>query len=318
MSSPLVLLDVLLPDFLEAQLRPHCELRPWSVLDGEGAGAQRGAIRGIYTFGHPTVDGAVMDRLPNLLVISNFGVGVDHIDVSAARSRGISVGNTPGAVDGATADMTMGLLLAAARNLVVGDRYARSSAFTHYDPGQLLGAEVFGSTLGIIGMGRIGKQLARRARSFDMEVLYHNRKRDPAAEAELGVSYSDLNGLLERSHFVSLNVPLTDRTRQMIGEAELRKMRRDAILINIARGAVVDHDALHRALAGGWIRAAAIDVTEPEPLPRDHPLLKLDNLVISPHLGSATVRTRERMGEMTVANLLAGLRGEPLPNEVFA
>ncbi len=315
MTRPLVLLDISLPGFLEDQLSPHCELRPWSVLDGRSS-AERDSIFGIYTYAHPTVDGAIMDSLPNLKVISNFGVGVDHIDIAAARARGISVGNTPGAVDGATADMTLALLLAAARNIVVGDRFARSAEFTHYDPSHLLGAEVFGSTLGIIGLGRIGKQVARRARAFDMEVLYHNRKRDPEAEAELGVSYCELDCLLERSHFVSLNVPLTEQTREMIGENELRRMRGDAILINIARGAVVDHDALYRALTRGWIQAAAIDVTEPEPLPRDHGLLKLDNLVIAPHLGSATVRTRERMGEMTVANLLAGLKGEALPNPV--
>jgi glyoxylate reductase len=223
------------------------------------------------------------------------------------------VGNTPGAVDGATADLTFAILLACARNVVVGDRFARSEAFTHYDPSILLGADVHASTLGIIGMGRVGRGVAKRARGFDMRVLYHNRRRDLDAERELGVEHAALDDLLSRSHFVSLNVPLTPETRGMIGARELRLMRRDAILVNVARGGVVDHDALHQALVDGTIAGAAIDVTEPEPLPRNHPLLGLENLVITPHLGSAAGRTRRRMAEMAVQNLLAGLEGRPLP-----
>jgi glyoxylate reductase len=273
-------------------------------------------MEGIYTYAHARVDGPLMDRLPALKVISNFGVGVVRIEDGQAKARGIPVGNTPGAVDGATADMTFALLLAAARNLVVGDRFARGPDFLRYDPSHLLGAEVFGSTLGIIGMGRIGFQVAKRARAFDMEVLYHNRNRNGTAERELGVIYADLDTLLAESHFVSLNVPLTPETEGLIGERELRSMRDDAILINVARGAVVDHVALERALRERWILAAALDVTEPEPLPRNHPLLRLENLVLAPHLGSATVRTRKRMGQMALDNLLAGLDGEPLPNAV--
>jgi len=259
------------------------------------------------------VDGPFLDLFPRLKVVSNFGVGVDHIDLVAAARRGIPVGNTPGAVDGATADLTMAILLAAARNVVAGDRFARSSAFTHFDPSIFLGAEVHESTLGIIGLGRVGRQVARRARGFDLRVLYHNRRRDLEAEATLGVVYASLPDLLASSDFVTLNVPLTPETRNLIGEKELRLMRRDAILVNVARGGVVDHEALHRALKDGTIRAAAIDVTEPEPLPRDHPILALENLVITPHLGSAAERTRFRMAEMAVANLKAGLEGRELP-----
>jgi glyoxylate reductase len=249
-------------------------------------------------------------------VVSNFGVGVDHIDLAAAAARRIPVGNTPGAVDGATADLTFAILLAGARNVVIGDRFARSAAFTHFDPSLFLGAEVHGSTLGIIGMGRVGRGVARRARGFDMRVLYHNRRRDAAAEREIGVEYAALDELLAASHFVSLNVPLTPETRGLIGERELRLMRRDAILVNVARGGVIDHQALERALREGWIAGAALDVTEPEPLPRDHPLLRMENLVITPHLGSAAARTRRRMAEMAVANLDAGLAGTALPWEV--
>jgi glyoxylate reductase len=314
-SGPLVLLDIPLPPYLSEPVERHCVMRPWSLLQN-GPEAELEKIEGIYTYGHPVVDGPLLDRLPALKVISNFGVGVDHIDLKAAASRGIPVGNTPSAVDGATADMTMALLLSVARNVVIGDHFARGLEFTHYDPSHLLGREVFGSTLGIIGMGRIGCEVAKRARAFDMRILYHNRRRNPEAERALGVTYASLNDLLVESHFVSLNVSLTPETTGLMGERELRKMRKDAILINIARGAVVDHYALYRALAENWIAAAAVDVTQPEPLPRDHPLLSLKNLVITPHLGSATLRTRQRMGEMTAANLLAGLRGEPLPYAV--
>ena len=304
-----------MPDFLEATLAPHCEIQPWSLL-AEPADEMLDSIRGIYTYGHVPVTGQLLDQLPRLQVVSNFGVGVDHVDVGACESRSVAVGNTPGAVDGVTADMTMALMLAAARNIVTGDHFARSPGFTSYDPSNLPGLEVHGSTLGIIGMGRIGREVARRARGFDMRILYHNRNRDPEAEESLGVEYSDLSSLLAEAHFVSLNVPLTDETEGLIGEPELRAMRPDAVLINVARGPVVDPDALHSALTEGWIAGAALDVTEPEPLPRDHPLLGLDNLVLTPHLGSATLRSRLRMGEMARDNLVAGLENKPLPNQV--
>jgi glyoxylate reductase len=315
LAKPLVLVDVPLLPFLQQQVETFCETRSWRLLES-GAANDLQQIQGIYCYAHPRVDGPLMDRLPSLKVISNFGVGVDHIDLKAAGARSIPVGNTPGAVDGATADLTMALLLAAARNVVAGDRYARGPEFTCYDPGYLLGWEVFGSTLGIVGMGRVGRQVAKRARAFDMRVLYHNRRQNPEAEEALGVEYADLDALLAQSHFVTLNLPLTQETTHLIGVAELRKMRSDCILINVARGPVVDHDALYRALKEKWIAAAALDVTDPEPLPRDHPLLNLENIVLTPHLGSATTRTRVRMGEMAAANLAAGLQGKALPHQV--
>ena len=312
MSKPQVLLDLPFPDFIEELFTPHCEFLPWTLLDTD-ASDRLAQIQGLCTYAHPRIDGALMDRLPALKIISNFGVGVDHIDLAAARERGLPVGNTPGAVDGATADMTMALLLGAARNIVSGNLFAHSARFTLFDPSNMPGYEVFGSTLGIIGLGRIGKQVAKRAKGFDMRILYHNRSRDEAAERDLGVIYTAMNTLLAESHFVCLNVPLTPETHNLIGEPELRKMRKDAILVNTARGAVIDHDALYTALTEHWIAVAAIDVTEPEPLPRDHRLLSVENLIITPHLGSATIRTRLNMGQMTLDNLLAGLHGKPLP-----
>ena len=310
-----VLVDEVLPDEIVSLLAADCELHGWPA-DPAMPPQLLEQADALLTYGHPRVDGPLMDRLPNLRVISNFGVGVDHIDLPAARQRNIPVGNTPGILDGATADMTFALLLAAARNLVIGDRYAHSAAFTHYDPSLMLGQEVHGATLGIVGMGSIGRQVARRARGFDMTVLYHNRRSDPQAEAELGVVYATLPELLQRADFVTLNVPLTDETRGLIGREQLALMKPTAMLINAARGGVIDHLALLEALQQRLIGGAALDVTEPEPLPRDHALLKLDNLIIAPHLGSATRQTRRKMAELSVANLLAGLRGEALPSRV--
>ena len=299
-----------LPPVLREMLGPEFEILEW---DESAKSTALARAVGIITYGHPHVGGELMDRVPNLKVVSNHGVGVDHIDVAAAKARKIPVGNTPGCLDASTADMTMALLLATARNVVVGDHFARSPEFTHYDPSQLIGYEVSGSTLGIVGLGRIGRQVAKRALAFDMKVLYHNRKRDEQAERELGVTYVSLDDLLRQSDFVSLNCPLTPETTNLIGKREFGLMKSTGILLNIARGPVVDHDALFAALNSKRIAAAGLDVTSPEPLPRNHPLLGLTNVVITPHLGSASNRTRNRMMQMTVENLRAGLEGKPLP-----
>jgi glyoxylate reductase len=284
------------------------ELVPWT---GNGHG-----VVGVYTYGHPTVDAALLDALPAVRVVSNCGVGVDHIDVAAAAARGIPVGNTPGVLNGATADLAFALLLAASRRVVEGDRYARGPDFLHFDPSFMLGREVHGTTLGIVGMGRIGEQVAMRARGFGMTVLYCNRRRNEAAEITLGVTYATLPELLERSDHVVLTVPLTAETRGLIGRAQLARMKPTANLVNVARGAVVDIDALTAALRDNRLHAAALDVTDPEPLPRDHPILTLPNVIITPHVGSASVETRRRMAEVSVQNLLLGLAGEPLLHTV--
>ena len=313
-QRPRVVADTPLDSTIEGLLGDRVEILPWSVaLSGSVE-----PVAGIYTYGHPPVDGAMLDRLPGLKVISNYGVGVDHINLDDAASRGIPVGNTPGVLEGATADQGFALLMASARRIVEGDRYARSPEFVRYDPGYMLGREVHGKTLGIIGMGRIGQLVARRAIGFDMTVLYHNRRRREDVERDMApsVRFAEKGELLARSDYVMLCVPLTDQTRRSIGERELSLMKPDSTLINIARGAVVDMDALTKAMSEGRIAAAALDVTEPEPLPRDHPLLSMPNVIITPHLGSATVETRRRMAELSVENLLAGLRGEPLPNPV--
>jgi glyoxylate reductase len=311
---PRVVADGPLDATIEGLLHDMVEILPWEVAI---AGSDK-PVDGLYTYGHPLVDGAMLDRLPGLTVISNYGVGVDHINLEDAAVRGIPVGNTPGVLEGATADLGFALLMASARRIVTGDRYARSPEFLRYDPGYMLGREVHKKTLGIIGMGRIGRQVVRRALGFDMNVLYHNRSRRQDIEQAFApsVHFAEKSDLLARSDYVMLCVPLTDETRGCISTRELSLMKPDATLINIARGAVVDTEALTVALAQNRIAAAALDVTDPEPLPRNHPLLTMPNIIITPHLGSATVETRRLMAERSVENLLAGLRSEPLPYAV--
>ena len=271
---------------------------------------------GILTYGHELVTPDMMDTAPNLKIISVMGVGYDHVDVAAAFERGITVGHTPGTLDETVADLTFALLLATARNLVKGDNYIRSGVWQVYDPNILWGAEVNGSTLGIIGLGRIGQAIARRAKGFDMKLLYFNRNRAPEWEEKLGVEYTSFEDLLAQSDFVLVMVPLTNETHHLIDRKALSMMKNSAILINSARGPIVDSQALYEALRDGVIAGAGLDVFDPEPIPADDPLLSLDNIVVTPHLGSASIKTRTRMGTMAAENLLAGLKNEPLPYAV--
>ncbi len=310
-KRPRVVADGPLDETVLGFMANRFDLLAWDIAR-EGSSEQ---IDGIYTYGHPVLNGEMLDRLPGVRIISNYGVGVDHINVPDASARGIPVGNTPSILDGATADMGMALLLASARLIVKGDRHARSPEFTRYDPGYMLGREVNGMTLGIIGMGAIGSQVAKRARAFDLTVLYHNRRRRED-EAALGVAYRPLDDLLRESDYVMLTCPLTSETQNLINVETLARMKPTATLVNVARGAVVDTQALYEALRDGVIGGAALDVTEPEPLPRDHPLLQLDNLTLVPHLGSATVETRREMARLSVENLSLGLDGKPLLHEV--
>lgn len=273
-------------------------------------------IDAIYSYGHFAVTGDLMRRCPKLKIVANFGVGCDHIDQESAKAIGIPVGNTPGVLDDTTADLTWALLLAAARNVVRGDHFARGPGFTEYDASFMLGQQVTGGTLGIIGLGRIGYQVARRAIGFDMPILYHNRHRNEEAERDFGATWVELDELLSRSDFIALNMPLTPETTGMIGAREFGLMKPTAVVVNAARGPVWDQEALLASLRAGHLHAAATDVTYPEPLPRDHELLGEERLVLLPHLGSATSQTRDAMAEISVRNLMAGLRGEPVPYHI--
>jgi glyoxylate reductase len=260
------------------------------------------------------IDAELLAHAPALKVIANYGVGFEHIDLAAATRRGLPVTNTPGVLTDATADLTFALILATARRIPAGDRRVREGKFTYWAPLLFLGREVSGKTLGLIGLGRIGQAVARRARGFGMRVLYHSRTRlAPAAEQELQVAYAPRKTLLREADFVSLHVPLTPETRHLIGRRELELMKPSAFLINAARGPVVDEAALVEALRRGQIGGAGLDVYEREP-ELSPGLTDLDNVVLLPHLGSATIETRTRMGLMAAENLLAGLRGERPPN----
>jgi glyoxylate reductase len=259
------------------------------------------------------IDAEVMEAAgTGLKVISNHAVGFDNIDVPAATARRIPVGNTPGILTDATADLTFALLLAAARRVVEAERFVRDGKWKTWGPSLLLGADLRGATLGIIGYGRIGQALAKRASGFEMRILYH----DPhlAADANLPGEAVDLETLLRQADFVSLHTTLNAETNHLINTHTLSLMKPSAILVNTSRGGVVDQQALYSALKERRIFAAALDVTDPEPLPMNSPLLELDNLIIVPHIASASHSTRSKMAQMAAENLLAGLQGERLPN----
>ncbi|XP_049890645.1 probable 2-ketogluconate reductase isoform X2 [Epinephelus moara] len=259
----------------------------------------------------------LLSLLPSLKVVANGGVGIDHLDVPYISSLGVKVTNTPGVVSDATADMAMGLLLASARKIVEGHQIAVAPNSTHMTR-RLIGEEVTGSTMGIIGMGHIGCKIAKRGNGFDMKILYHNRnRRSVEDEQAVGASYCEnMDELLKESDFVILAVNLTPETTGLISHRELALMKPTATLVNISRGLVVDQDALVKALQSGTIHAAALDVTYPEPLPRDHPLLGLPNVVITPHFGTNTYTTTTKMVQRMVENAVAAVNGQSVPNEV--
>jgi glyoxylate reductase len=279
--------------------------------------AARGA-NGILSTATEKVDGEVMDAAGGgLKVIANMAVGYDNVDVRAAGERGVVVTNTPGVLDETTADVAFMLMLAAARRLGEAERLLRAGRWEWWGPKQLRGLDVWGKKLGIVGMGRIGQAVARRARGFGMEILYHNRSRNEDAENELAARYLGLEDMLRESDFVSVHTPLTEETRHLIGERELGLMKPTAVLVNTSRGPVVDEGSLAEALANGRIFAAGLDVYEEEP--RVHPgLLELENAVLAPHIGSASMETRDRMATLAAENLRAVLSGEPAKTPVDA
>ena len=312
-TKPRVAVTRKIPDAVLERLRERCEVILWPKEDEPvPRDVLEDMVRdadGLYCLLTETVDDALLAAAPKLKVVSNMAVGYNNIDVEAASRRRIMVTNTPGVLTETTADLTFALLLATARRLVEASDFLRQGRWKTWSPMLLTGMDVYGATLGIIGMGRIGEAVARRAKGFDMRILYHNRTRREEAERTLGVEYAPLDDLLEQSDFVVILAPLTPETRGLIGERELRRMKRTAVLINSARGGIVDEDALYRALKEGEIWAAGLDVFEEEPVKPDHPLLSLPNVVALPHIGSASVRTRMRMAEMAADNLLDALSG---------
>jgi lactate dehydrogenase-like 2-hydroxyacid dehydrogenase len=323
MSRPTVFITRALPAAGLDLIQAECEAQVWPEQLPPAPAALHAAVAGcagILALLTDRIDAALLDAAgPQMRVISNFAVGVDNIDVAEATRRDIPVGNTPGVLTETTADLAWALLMAAARRIVEGDRYVRAGLWQTWEPQLLLGPDIAGATLGIVGFGRIGQALARRASGFNMRVLYSQRT--PATEQH-GAQYVDLPLLLRESDFVSIHTPLTAATHHLFDARTLASMKRGAILINTARGPVVDPQALAAALRSGHLAAAALDVTEPEPISPDDPLLTLPNCIIVPHIGSASIATRNRMAVMAARNLLAGIRGERLPHcvnpEVYA
>src|SRR5260221_7876640 len=260
------------------------------------------------------IDADFLDSVPGLKVISQVAVGVNNIDLAAAKARGIPVGHTPGVLTDSTADMAFALLMAVTRNIVPGAQYARDGRWKTWEPALLLGQSVWGATLGIIGYGRIGRAMAARGKGFNMRIVVAAPRLTDADATKNSVTRLSLDALLRESDFVSLHTPLLPETRHLMGTEQLSLMKPTAALINTARGEIVDPSALVEALRGGRPGYAALDVTEPEPLPAYHPLYSLPNCLIVPHLGSATMQTRLAMTQIAMANLEAGLRGEPLPH----
>ncbi len=298
-------------------IRDFCEADVW---DGELPPSRDNLLKrvrgvdGILSLLTDKIDGEVMDMAgEQLKVISNHAVGFDNIDVPAATARKIPVGNTPDVLTDATADFSFALMMAAGRRLIEADRYVRDGKWKTWSPMLLLGTEMKGATLGLVGFGRIGKAMARRAVGFDMRVIYYDPM-EKTPSPDMDVTRVDFETLLEESDFISLHTPLTPATRHLIDSEALSKMKSSAVLVNTSRGPVVDLDALYEALKSERIFAAALDVTEPEPLPPDSPLLKLNNLVIAPHIASASRMTRDKMSWMAAKNLISGLQGDHLPN----
>ena len=273
-------------------------------------------VEGLLSLLTDTVDAELMDAAPALRAVSNYAIGYDNIDVQAATERGIMVCHTRGVLTDTTADFAFTLLACVARRVVEAALYVRAGRWQTWGPMLCLGYDLYGATLGLVGLGSIGSALARRAKGFDMRVLYHDLEPLPNLEKELGLAYIDLNTLLKESDFVSLHTPLTPETFHLIGAEQLRMMKKTAILVNTSRGQVVDQKALHEALVSGDIAGAGLDVTDPEPIDPDDPLLQLDNCVVVPHIASASVAARTLMATMAAENLVAALQGRMPRNPV--
>jgi glyoxylate reductase len=296
------------------KIREICEVRMWEEEDipvpREILEREVAEVDGLYCLLTESIDEDLLNKANHLRVVSNMAVGYNNIDVAAATKRGIMVTNTPGVLTETTADLTFALLMATARRLVESSDYLRSGNWKTWSPMQLTGQDVYGATLGIIGMGRIGEALVKRAKGFDMKVLYHNRSRKPEAEKELGLEYTDMETLLRESDFVCVLTPFTPETINMMDREQLSIMKKTSILINTARGGIVNEEALYDALKNGTIWAAGLDVFEHEPISLDHPLLTLPNVVTLPHIGSASIKTRLKMANLAADNLLQALNGE--------
>jgi glyoxylate reductase len=317
MAKPKVFVTRVIPDMGLDMIKDFCDVDLWPDELPPGRAELLEHVRGVDGFLcllTDKIDGEVMDEAgPQLKVISNHAVGVDNINVKAATARKIPVGNTPDVLTDATADFAFALMMAAGRRLLEAERYVRAGKWKTWGPMLLLGIEMKDATLGLVGFGRIGKAMARRAVGFDMRVIYYDPS-EKKSDRDIKATPVDFETLLEESDFISLHTPLTPDTHHLIDSEALSKMKPSAVLVNTSRGPVVDHDALYDALKERRIFAAGLDVTDPEPLPLESLLLTLDNIIIAPHIASASKTARDQMSWMAAKNLIAGLKGDPLPH----
>lgn len=313
--KPIVYITRKLPGEIINQLSGHCEIRMWEesekpvprpVLEKEIENAS-----GLLCLLTESIDRDLLDRAKQLKIVSNMAVGYNNIDIEAAAEKGITVTNTPGVLTETTADLTFALLMATSRRLVEASEYLKDGRWETWSPMQLTGQDIHGATLGIIGMGRIGESVVKRARGFEMNVLYHNRSKKPEMEEKYNAIYMPLDDLLAQSDFVCILTPYTPETRNLITARELSLMKKNAILINTARGGIVDEKALYEALKEKRIWGAGIDTFEEEPVDLNNPLLTMENVVALPHIGSASIKTRMKMAGLAIENLVAGIQDKP-------
>lgn len=309
-----------IPEDAYETLRERCEIDAWqepTPPSREELIRRSRRCEGLLTTLTETIDEAFLAECPHLRVVSNMAVGYNNIDVEAARKRGIAVGNTPGVLTDATADLALTLMLACSRRVKEALRTAENGEWHSWDPVGHLGLELSGATLGIVGMGRIGRRVAERAQAaWGMRILYHNRERAAECESALGACYRDFPSLVRESDVISVHTPLTPETHKLFGREAFTAMKPTAIFINTARGPIHDQTALYDALRNGELFAAGLDVTDPEPLPSDDVLYQLPNAIVLPHIGSATTKARGAMADIAARNLVAGLGGEPMPSRV--
>lgn len=316
MTKPRVFVTRIIPEAGLDLIRDRCAIEVWqddlpppheTLLD------RAHDCNGVLSLLTDRIDGDLLDQCPGVRVVSNFAVGFDNIDVPAATARGVLVGNTPGVLTETTADCAFALLMAAARRIPEGIAYVQADRWRTWGPLLLLGQDVHHATLGLVGLGRIGAEMAKRARGFDMRVIYYDVMRREDLEAGLGITYASFADVISQADFISVHTPLTSETKGLLNREAFAKMKSTAVVINTARGPIIDTEALVEALRSGTIGGAALDVTDPEPLRADHPLVNLPNCIIVPHIASASHHTRSQMAEIAANNLLAGLRGERLP-----
>ncbi len=317
---PNVLITRIIPEAGLQPLRDACDVEQWQ---SDEAIPRETLLRMIadkdacIAMSTDRFDATLFDAAPRLKVVANFAVGYDNLDVPEATRRGIVLTNTPDVLTDTTADFAWALLMAAARNVPQGQEYVRGGNWTTWKPNLLVAPDIHHATLGIIGMGRIGREVARRAAGFRMNILYHNRRRDEDAEREFGATYcANVDDLFRAADFITVHAPISPETYHLVSDDAFALMKPRAVLVNTARGGVVDPDALYRALATQRIHAAGLDVTEPEPLPADHPLLSLPNCIVTPHIASASFKTRDDTTDLAVRNILAVLHGERPPTPI--